>query len=476
MKKIIALFISLVMLMSVTAYATKVDFLKENYLNYTGEGSLEIRFKNSEDLATLINELDYSGTIENYLDLEAFLKSLLSLDSEMLLQVDMSNDFKSVKMALTTETSQTVNVNSNLSADIKAKEGMWMTMDFSDMENPVFRMIYSRPVMNKYVVMDLPQLMGEDFAAFANVMQSILNRDFLESVNGFTTEILEKYADIKVSYGKCVITIDNDGFLNIAKEVCDYVFAAVEELIKINMGESQAEEFAASIGDIDLSGIKILGKKGIKYTYFLKNGKINKAQTVMDIDIDLKPIYERFAETEWAMQSDGKISIDVNATEKIKRLGSTKVMFPELTEENSVNLADMMPQYEPYEQEEPVYPHYYVWCDTDKLPVIDGEIYVPLRKTIESAYDDTAEIEYDRGIIRLSCEHFPAFKNVTLTNNSDKVYTENGEFITKKVFVEDGVTYVASSLFVDLFGWEFSSAEHNMLYNEYYYGFYTQTY
>lgn len=461
MKKIMVLFMAMFMLVSVTAYGAEPEFFTEMYPNYTSESSVKIRFENSEELAALINEIDFNDEIENYVNLKSLLKSLLSADTETVVQIDMSDDMKVMKAAITSESSQFIEVNGNLSADVKAKTGIWVDADFSNSDNPSFKIIYSQPFMNKYLVVDLHEVMGDEFDEFSSIIEVFINPELVKEVNTTVAKAINKYADVKSYYGKCVINIDNDALLNIAEDMLKYY------------SESLPDEIASEINEIDFSGIKVLGKDGIQSTYMLKKGKISTVTTYMDIEIDIKSICEKIMGYELEIESQGTLDFSVEIKQNVKNIGKTKVAFPELTDENSVTFHELYGYDYEYEEE---YPLYSVYSECDYLPVIDGETYVPLRQTVEEAYADTALITYEKGTITLASENFKDFSTLSLKVGSDKAVSETEVYSIKPPVVINGVSYVATSFFTDVFRWEYGGATYDVLNEKYYYDFYTYTY
>ena len=136
---------------------------------------------------------------------------------------------------------------------------------------------------------------------------------------------------------------------------------------------------------------------------------------------------------------------------------------------------DMMP--EPYEPEgevyEKQYPNFYASGYVDYLPVIDGDVYVPVRATFESAYEDQVDIKYNNGIITLHSKYFPGFTQLKLVVGSGTVYADAKEYKTGKVVEKNGVSYVSYKLMEEVFGWELSSAYYDMVDKTYDYHFYT---
>ncbi len=478
MKRTVATIICVVMLLCSISVGAQTDFLTDMYTNYTGDYTVSISFESADDVYALLGELQVPEQIENFIDIKAVLKTLLSLDSKMLLQIDMSSDMKKVKLALTADAEQNIDVNRNLNIALSSKMGMWMNMDLSDAGKPIMQIIYSYPYTNKYMVVDALETLPDEEAKadFVKTMSMIFNKEFMTAVNTYSAQVLEKYADIKMSSGKCIIKLDNDALIGMIKEVIPYVFGQMRGLF-LTMGADGEEinYILESLEQIPFEKIKLLGDKGITYTYILKNGKISSVDTVADICIDISGIYEAVTGIKWNYMASGTLGFEVKSKVTMSKINTTTVTLPKLTEENSFSLSDMLPKPQiPENMEEmPAYPNWWAGGSAEKLPMIDGVVYVPLRTTLEAAYEDSVEISFENGVITATSEYFPSFKSLKLIVGSDSVYADANEFKTGTVLLENGVTYVSSKLFEELFSWQLSGASYDILTNEYWYEFYT---
>ena len=478
MKRTVAVIICVVMLLCSTVAGAQTDFLTEMYTNYTGDYTVSISFESADDVYALLGEIQIPKEVENFIDIKALLKTLLSLDSKMLLQIDMSSDMKKVKMALAADSAQNIDVNKNLNIALSSKMGMWMNMDLSDVQKPVMQVIYSYPYTNKYMVVDALETLADDEAKadFVKTMSMIFNEEFITAVNTYSAKVLEKYADIKMSSGKCIIKLDNDALIGMIKEVIPYVFGQMRGILS-SMGADgeEAGYILEGLEQIPFEKIKLLGDKGLTYTYILKNGKISSVDTVADICIDISSIYESLTGIQWDYIASGALGFEVKSKVAMSKINTTTVTLPKLTEENSFSLSDMLPEPQIPEDgmEMPAFPHWWAGGNSAKLPIIDGEIYVPLRTTLEAAYEDSVQISFENGVITAASEYFPSFKSLKLIVGSDSVYADANEFKTGTVLLENGVTYVSSKLFEELFSWQLSGASYDILTNEYWYEFYT---
>lgn len=477
MKKFIALTIAVLMMFSSLGVFAKTDFLTEVYNNYTADYSFKISFDSGDEVLSLLNEMSIPKEVENFVDLKKLLTSVLSLDAKMLLQLDASEDMKKIKMALTADANQNIDINKNLNIDVKSKTGMWITIDISDKNNPVMQVIYSYPFLNKYMVIDAFEMASEEEKAqIVSTLGAVMNREFVAAANTYCMEVLKKYADIRVSSGKCIISMDNEALTKMLDEIIPYITRQMAgTMLNVAIDTQEFLEVLDMFESISFDGLKLLGDKGIKYTYILKNGKISQMNVDADICIDVSNIYTALTGEVWNFVSSGKIEFSVASEAKLSKINTTSVAMPVLTQENSFSVKDMMPEYEmlPEEEYEEEFPYWYVGDWTEALPVIDNEVFVPLRSVLEGAYADKVSISYDNGAITAVSDYFPGFTKMMLTVGGNKVYTETVEYTTKNVIMENGITYVSSKLFEELFGWELIEAQHSYMTGVNYYEFYT---
>lgn len=478
MKRTVASIICAVMLLCSISGAAQTEFLTQMYTNYTGDYTVSISFEGADDVYALLGEMQVPEQIENFIDIKAILKTLLSLDSKMQLQIDMSSDMKKVKMALTAEAEQNIGINKNLNIALNSKMGMWMNMDLSDDKKPIMQIIYSYPYTNKYMVVDALETLPDDAAKadFVKTMSMIFNKEFMTAVNTYSTKVLEKYADIKKSSGKCIIKLDNDALTGMIKEVIPYAFGQMRGILSI-MGADGEEVYDSLewLEQIPFENIKLLGDKGITYTYILKNGKISTVNTDADICIDISGIYEAVTGIKWDYMASGELKFAIRSSTVLSKINTTSITLPRLTKENSFSLSDMLPKPQIFEdaEETPIYPNWWAGGTAANLPMVDGVIYVPLRATLEAAYEDSFQILFENGTITAKSEYFPSFSSLRLTVGSGRVYADDIEYNAGTVILENGVTYVSSKLFEELFSWQLSGASYDILLNEYWYEFYT---
>ena len=474
MKKLFSTLIALMLIFSVVTVSAAVPgALSKVYTNYTCDYSFSMSFESSEEIVALLEELEMPDEINNYVDLKALLKSVLSNETKSNVQVEMSEDFKRVKMGITADSAQKVNVNKNLNIAINSKLGMWLNLDLAA-DEPVFEIIYSAPVLNRYMYINVFDMAKDDNEkkAISDALNSAFNAEYLKAVTDYSAGLLEKYADIKTSGTNCTIKIDNDGFTAMIDDILEYVCGMAEEETQV---VKLPDEILAELRYDELpkfSDMKILGEEGITIDCKIVMGNITMAVTDADISVNIADIYTATTGEEWLYESDGILKFRVREEVKMSNMGKTKVEIPELTDENSFSYADVNGDggyYAEDEEYEPEFPNYYIWGYTNTLPVVGDKIYLPLRAVLEGAYEENVDIGYDNGVITITSDYFDT---IVIKVDSDKATIGGTVKAIDKVIKTENTVYVSAGFFEENFGWSMGSASYDMIEKEYYYSLY----
>ena len=461
MKKIIALIIAMfTMVEGACVSARSTDFLGDVHRNYTQATEISVTFKSSDDIVALMEEVEFSSEINDYIDVKALLSSILSEKSYINVQADISEDYKRAKIGITGSSEQAITFNKNLNIDVKSQMGMWMDLDLG--EDPKFILTYSYPISNKYMVMDVFREMDKDeIDETIELLDYVFTKSFIDSVQEVSSQLIKEHSKIIFSGGRCIVKIDNDGLIRILDGVITYIADA----IKVTVG------LPIDLDVPSLEGIQILGNEGLTYTYsFNANNKVSEVKTAADISVDISNLYTYFTQEQWEYESKGLLDFDVKSKSTFTKYGTTKPVFPVLTEENSVNINDKFMSYPDYEYESPVVP-YSIYCYTEDVLVKDKIIYIPLRYTIEDAYGEYASIQYENGVVTIESEYLPGYKKLTLTVNSDIADTDGALHKIDPVLMENGKVYVSTETFEGMLGWDLSTVNYNMLREIYFYSF-----
>ena len=464
MKKIISVILSAAIMLSsgISAFAKLPDALTKLYTNYTCNQTVTLSLKNADDFVALLDEMEYSGILEKYIDMEMLIKSLFTNNSQMNIQTDISDNFDKILVGMTADTTQTLDLNPNFKMNATSKEGMWVEMEISD-DEPVFKIIYQQPYMNKYMVVDMMKapLEESERAEMISFIRRILSKDGFLQIQSKAEEIIQKYAVTGYKGKYFCVDIDNAALVNIFNELMNYV------------GELIGEEDVVTIPD----GVNFLGDGGISVKYSIFNNNISSAKTDVDLKLDISELYELDGSV-WEYESDGIIECELTSEVKYTNISRTKVVFPEITAENSIDLIEELAvepeeEYEEYEENEE-YPKYWVSDYFSYIYTEGDEIYIPLRSLMVAAYDEQVQISYNNGVITLSSEYFPGFKELVITVGNETAYADGMSVHIGKTAIKDDTTYITASTIEDIFGWELVDASYNFVYDEYSYAFYTK--
>ena len=151
-KRVISVLCAGGMMMSgITSYAADgdLDFLTKEYKSF--EGKIKINAKLNKPLDVLAK----IPVGDNYIDLQKLVESALNSTGEYNCKAVMELDSGKMQMEMTGKSNIPLTVNRNLDVDINARQGVWLNLDFSDDENPVYETIMQNPIFDKYIYMDM---------------------------------------------------------------------------------------------------------------------------------------------------------------------------------------------------------------------------------------------------------------------------------------------------------------------------------
>ncbi len=482
MKKFLAVFLAVIMLVStVSAGAVSLDVFKQPMRNYTSDMKITTSFDTAKEFVSALEELgiNLSESVENeMIDFVPFLESLFNISGNALVKSDISEDYNRMRVSMEADYDYGVELNANLSVSADIKQSMWMEIDLTDVANPKYYMVMLSPLSTKYTYIDFFEGMAEEEKLMMVVMlKSFINKDFIDTVNAEMTKIYEEYSVLSDDGKKLTVSIDNDGFLRMFDKVIELFFDRLAVIIP-GFSESMAEVQIPKLSDL---GIKLLGEKGM----VIECTEDGVMSYVCEIYININEIYSKLTGIELPTENDLVIGFTLAEEQTLSEIGTTEIVFPELTEENSINLNEslyMQPEDEYYEDGEyyeeymPEYPNFYVDLYIDHMPSVDGEIYVPFRMALENAYNGNVNIAYESGSITVTSEYFTDLEKLTFKVGETKANVDGFDFEVGEIILENGVTYVSSDFFEIIFGWELDWATYDFLWGKYNMGFYTESF
>ncbi len=458
MKKFFALLVVFTMIFASVGVSAKVpEFMLESQLNYTADYTVSFDFEGGENIAALFAELEMPEEVSAFVDISTLLNGLLSMDAVMHFESSISEDYTRMEAAITADTIQTVDVNKNLNVSANSKMGMWIKMDVNANELVV---IYSMPVMNKYLKLDIASVMDEEASTeMFDAMRKTLNKDTIDKINQETVSIMCKYADINLKPTKCTMKYTNKAFVDMLEELIPSIFSMTEDM---NPYEADVD---MSFDMPSLEGLELLGDKGLTYTYYISGKKINRCEVEADIKANAANIYTVATGEPWEYNSKGKLDSRIKADMIISDYGKTKPTFPVLTEENSFDFEEYMNSLEEdiyYEEyEDYVYP--YAWSYADHFVYEEGRYYIPLRYTLEDAFGDKAAIDYNDGKVTVNLSDPGLGTYIEFNVGSNIVHIDGAPYDIGTVKIVDASVYVSTDFFTDVLNWELIYMQHDIL-------------
>ncbi len=476
MKKIFALVLCIAMLMSsVCAYAGLPSPLTKMPLNYSADMSFTMTLENADELADFILsfEPDMNSGI---LDIRTFLGALFDISGKMIVKGDISEDYRKIKLHLGGEATYNVNLNSNLDIAVTPRAEMWIDLDVSSIENPVFDIVLFSPLHTKYIELDVFDIIpGEYKETVLTLINSVLNKQVIDGFNEKSVKLIEKYATIKNKGSECTVIFDNAGMTAMSDELMEGIITPFEALAKSYIPEDVSDGILAQIPDY--GEMNILGEDGMVIKYTMSGNKVISEKCDIDIDINISEMYSQISGAEWVGEDELKISFNMTTDATYRDYGRTKISIPELNESNSINFAEVMSSYYMtdygYEKQ---YPLRWVDLNPDKVHNINSVMYVPLRQIFEEVYGNNITIENQNGTITITSELFEDFEKITLKEWDGKVYLDNTEYEIGGVAILDGTEFVDNKFFEDVLGWEIYSVYYDVIDGLYYYSASTQSY
>lgn len=453
MKKITIAVLCLTMLFFVNCKA--LDFTKKTTKNYTSTGEFSLHVKNVDELYELIYNIE-SDQYVGFWNYNTFFKSMLTSDGTVNIKSDVSDDYKNIKLYMDAGYKYDVKANSLVSARIDVNAALWLDVNMSDVQNPKFDIIVASPFSDEYYYIDLLKILDKDDTkklALLLAATNSIDKEALENMNSFSAEYLEKYAVPSEENGIYTIKLNNDELFEYIDAVLNYSYNMFAS--KMSFGRDKEVKNAFSLKDLEL---KILGEDGITVVYGTKDGKPEYSSFLCDVNFELREIFELFGK-KYPLDKNFCVDAEFSIKSDYTEIGSTKVEIPEITEDNSISIADRI--YPPM----PVIPRYYVNIEYDDVLNVE-EYYVPFDELMEKAFEDNVEFTVSDGIVRAESEYFKGFKTLKFvvgeeTANIDGVEKEMGKswIFGEKVFV--GKEFVENIL-----GWQISEYKHNLITNK----------
>ena len=326
MKKIISL-ITVFILMSVTAFASDAEDLAA-MLDKSGElHSASVEMKIKTDLnkpLDIISQIPNSESEYSDINPQMMVESFIGTEMKINCAYSASEDYKKLLAEVYVEFDAPIQINENLKINAWSKTGMWIDYDFTDVENPVYRVIRKSPTDKKYDIINMSGYFKEN----PDKLPAI-NADAIKEQQKKAKDALLNNAEITKADGVYTIKLTDET----AKDYIKDVMALAKEFMPVDTETDST--MSQLLGFFER--VNIFGKDGITITVTPdKSGYIESETTDMHINMNVYDAITEFGGKTTGLDRDkAEIDLTVKAACKYANHNSAKPDLPEITDENS---------------------------------------------------------------------------------------------------------------------------------------------
>lgn len=362
-KQPISMLCAAAMLLSgATAYAedATLDFLLKDY------NSIEGKIKISAKLNKPLDILSKVPIGNDFIDLQKLVESAMNSTGEYNYKTLLDIDSKKMQFEMTGESKMPLTLNRNLDVAVNAKQGMWLNLDYSSSEKPVYELTMQNPVFDKYIHMDMVNdyplaspldsmsvIGGADGPAAIYVTDSpeqteaaynpvdminaMLNKEAYAALQKSTVDSMKSNSKAVKSGNKVTVTFTDKG-------IKQYLADAIKSSYK-----SMGVDYKSSIENYDevkaslkkLSDVPMFDENNAMICEYTldSNGYIKSVKTTTNIKTNVFDLIMATADSETTLElNHDKSVIDLTLyteTEYTKVNKGVNITFPELTDENT---------------------------------------------------------------------------------------------------------------------------------------------
>ncbi len=453
MKRIICMLLALGMLMcsGLSVLADNLDFMTKTYKSMNAEMEISFDLRKPLEILDVVNEFGYSeiGDIKELVS--SIFESVITMDMSAV----MSEDYSSMQAAVKMNSNIPFKLNDDFGGNVYFNASSWIDMDLNA-DTPKYNIISKTPFSNKYMIIDIFEE-GEDIFDVSQTITSLLNKDTVEKIQTSTLKSIEENAQIDVNGNTVKIVFDDNGAKKYLFDIIEIIFTLDEynEIFAELTGSNEEIIQVLAMAETFISGIKLFDS--IELTYVLdNNGYISEENAVINLNLNVYDIMSAIgSEDEYITKENSNICLAINLNAKYTDVNKDiKIEFPELNDENSINLNDMsrieseiVPEAEGYEN----YVSPYIYFSCEGYPLIQNDVvYFPFRPAMQSI-DENLEINADKGIITVNLDD-----NILKIqeNTYSAEYQGQSVSLDNKLFERNGTLYITDEFMLEVLGYK----------------------
>jgi len=479
MKRIFCLLLVLMMCVSTVAFADDYDFFSTSYNSY--EADISVTMTVNEPM-TVLNLISQISGVDNFVNLQMLAESLCNSKTTGVIKVNSNTDYTKAKMSYEILEVVPVDINRNFKLTAEMKLGMWLEWDITDELNPKFNYIIQQPLTDKYISLDLVEILESEGVSAPNFISSIrgyLQKDYIDSLNLKITDIWRNNSVLTKSGNRVTITLTDDQLENVIADFMDFMVEEFDDNEDYNLlydGETgYISEILPSSEDVKefFSEYNLFDDTALVLEYTkTPTGALKTSSMCINMDIDMKKALEEMGVTDFDGGDNLKFSVrsDVN----YKSLNShVNVEFPAISEEDIISFKDFFfPEYElVYEWDtEYCYHDEEDYLYVDYIPAAKDSFYVPVKDVIDYGdsygYDYKLSVNGDEAVLT-EASGKDVFSEVKMTIGSNEINVDGKVFtLSNPVIMSDGLLYVDTDALKNIFGFEIGYARIDLEPNE----------
>ena len=482
MKRILSLILGLMMCLSVTAFADDYDILNTQYKSYKADISVTMTVN---EPMTVLNLIAEASGMENVINLQLLAESLMNSSSTGVVKLNSNEDYTKMTMSYEVYSVTPMSLNRNLSLTAEMAFGMWLEWDITDELNPVIKYVTQQPFSDKYISVDVAQMLKNQGVSVPDLISSIkgyLSKERIDELNGKFVDIIRNNSSISAVGNRTAISLTAEQLENLIAEYMDVIIAEFDDnedfdllhdgdfgfVSDIFPDSEQIKEFFEEVKLFDETALTMEFVKN-------PNGTIKNASAGINMSIELAEALN-YMEIEPVAGVPSTLKFSVNASTAYSSVNSSvKVDFPELTAENSISLEDYINSYnaayEDYEWNGESCPHYeydHVYCDY--LPAAKDTFYISLSKLTSTLRNYGYDYVINRNaesVVLTDEARKDRFCKTEMTIGSNDIYID-GALLTlaNPVTVSGGEVYIDTNAIKYIFDLDMSYASVDLETNE----------
>lgn len=479
MKRIFCLVIVLMMCVSTVVFADDYDFFSTSYNSY--EADISVTMTVNEPM-TVLNLISQISGIDNFVNLQLLAESICNSTTTGVIKLNSSSDYTKAKVSYEISEVVPVDINRNFRLTAEMKIGMWVEWDISDELNPVFKYIMQQPLADKYISVDLVELMEEAGISAPDFISSIkgyMQKDYLDSLNLKMTDIWRNNSVLTKTGNKVTITLTDEQLENMIADLMDFVIEEFDDNEDYNLLYDGETGYISEI----LPNSEDVKKFFDKYNFFDETaivmeytttpaGALKTSSACINMDIDMKKVLEELGIQDFSSGDSLKFSVKSDVEYKSVN-GNVNVEFPVLSEEDIIDFEDFLYVDYDYAYEWDTENCYHDESDylyVDYVPAAKDTFYVPIKEITD--YGNYYGYNYDLSlngadVVLKETSGKDVFSEVKMTIDSNEITVDGTAFtLPNPVIMSGGLLYVDTCALKNIFGFEIGYARIDLEPNE----------